>query len=185
MKTHCQKTLCSNTRQDYNALHMCSRESCAVVPSRFFAGLLIFLGAFLIGAFAAKSLTQTQRTGVFDTSSSAPSEIGSCYSPDGVEIQLVGKNGPAGDLRIPQLTISNSGPEPIYYFPYDLWVRGQNSPFEYPTAVDPFHEIAIPSGTSLYLPQKAVTPVEAIFRYRIGERRSFRSFTADLTLSCP
>jgi hypothetical protein len=44
-----QKSIGTAAVRDYNANIMCSRESCAVLPSRFIASLLIFLAAFLIG----------------------------------------------------------------------------------------------------------------------------------------
>ena len=160
---------------------MCSRESCSVVPSRFFAGLLILLGAFLVGLFAVASLTAVPILGTFERAVNSSRQSDGCSNSDHVAVQVA-------ELRTPQLQITNDGNDPIYFFPYDLWVRGQGSPFEYPAAPDrqsqAFEEIKISAGETLSAPLKTAVLAEAIFRYRVGEARSFRSFTTHFSDGC-
>ena len=163
---------------------MYSRESCSVVPSRFLAGLLIFLGAFLLG------VTIVRVAFVFDRSIykalqnpiAAPNDAGLCQNPDRVLLKIRFDVARGHTLPNTYLEVGNNSGEPIYFFPYDLWVRGESSPFEYPAAnehpSDAFQEVEIPSGTTAFLPVKSAAPVEAIFRYRVGEARLFHSITA-------
>ena len=162
---------------------MCSRESCSVVPSRFLTGVLIFLSAFLIGVATARFAFFSDRPMI----TALQSAIGdrrelSCENPDRVELRIRNDVARKNDLPEPYLEIANNGADPIYFFPYDLWVRGESSPFEYPAASehpsDAFQEVEIPSGTTAFLPLKTDAPVEAIFRYRVGEARLFHSITA-------
>jgi hypothetical protein len=55
-----QKSIGTATVQGYNANIMCSRESYAVLPSRFIASLLIFLAAFIVGISAAQFVLKTR-----------------------------------------------------------------------------------------------------------------------------
>lgn len=169
---------------------MCSRESCSVVPSRLLAGLLIFLGAFLVGLATAKFAFLPERP-IVTTFQSAIEEqkgLNSCENADSVVLRIRNDVARENNLSRPYLEIANDSPHPIYFFPYDLWVRGKSMPFEYPAAAQhrsaAFQEIEIPSGTTAYLPLRSPTPAEAIFRYRIGEARSFRSFTVHFDDAC-
>jgi hypothetical protein len=168
---------------------MCSRESCSVLPSRLLAGLFTFLGAFLIGVAVDTYLIRTPMVNAFERSIEGSREANTCADQDPLAIQVAYHGAPGYSLGEPQLDIKNKGSEPIYFFPYDLWVRGQASPFEYPAATDheseAFHEIEIVPGDTMSMPLGEDAPVEVILRYRHGKTRSFHSLTAHITGPIP
>ena len=158
---------------------MCSRESCSVVPSRFLAGLLIFLGAFLIAMCAVALWTQKLQF-FAPASTDTRNTFSGCKNPDQLSIQVRYDVARVNGLPIAVVEIANDGSESVFYYPFDMWVRAEAAPFEYPAAAPQtraFDEIEISPGQTRYYPLKSQSVVEAIFRYRVGDDRLFHSIT--------
>jgi len=105
------KSVGSITEQDYNAYIMCSRESCAVLPSHLIASLLIFLAAFLIGVSAAQ-LALTSNAGSMDLRDY--SAHSTCLNQDGVDFYRVA-TWQNKVFKKGLLIVANHGAEPISF----------------------------------------------------------------------
>jgi hypothetical protein len=144
---------------------------------------MILLGTFVMGLAAARlGLFSECPVAVAFQNIEGPRDVSSCDSPDRITLGIFADGETPNRLESPQLAITNNGSEAIYFYPYDLWVRGQATPFAFPARPkadsQAFQEIEIAPGDSVSLPAGKNAPVEVIFRYRHGEVRSFRTFTA-------
>jgi len=110
-----------------------------------------------------------------------PQQFDSCTNQDRLEFQIVYSDF-LPDGR-PELSISNHGLEPIYYIPDDLWIRDYPLHNIYPAqemaGYKPWQEMKLEPGDGTSFPLATNDePFEIVFRYRLGEARSFRSFVA-------
>jgi hypothetical protein len=106
-----QKSIGTAAVRDYNANIMCSRESYAILPSRFIASLLIFLAAFLIGISAAQFALKSRHDPMDLPEYSAHS---TCLNQDGIDFYRV-TTWQNKAFKKGLLIVANHGTQPVSF----------------------------------------------------------------------
>ena len=168
---------------------MCSRESCAVLPSQLVAMILVFLATFLVGVLAfqvifwlagAVEIAESDFTQIEE-----PKNFVGCENPDSLEFMIWFTGGPAIGADSRQLGITNNGTDSIHYFPYEVRFAFDRTREANHTATnlnsDRYKEITLEPGVTGTFPLPADGPVDLVFQYRYGKAQSFRSIHAHFT----
>lgn len=106
-----QRSIGTAAVRDYNANIMCSRESYAVLPSRFIASLMIFLAAFIVGISAAQFALKTRHGSMDLRGYSAHS---TCLNEDGIDFYRVA-TWQNKAFKKGLLIVANHGTQPVSF----------------------------------------------------------------------